>query len=125
MKRLILLLGITALLSGCFSQEKPSSTTSIHDIVAIWYHEGSSYSFTTVENNKLKNYGFGNDTLCTTEVVLDLKPNEKPWATVTTHHLTFGETRNSYIIHAHSISDIQGAGWNHGKFGSGQTTRLE
>ena len=54
----------------------------------------------------------------------DRQEGEQMW--YQTHYVYGGckGTKGHVIIHVRSIADINGAGWNHGKFGSGTTTRI-
>lgn len=57
------------------------------------------------------------------EIYTDVLPEEDVWAVY--KHIE-GSTQGCLTeLHLHSPQEIQGGGWNHGKFGSGQTNVLE
>jgi len=113
-------------LSGCSETE---SAKIYGDIQAVWFHEGNNYSFTIIQDGKLVNIGPRSFENAKSEVIADVKEGEPLWAKVT-HNALFGDDNNKhrgtlYEIHVHSIKDINGAGWDHGKFGSGSTSVVE
>lgn len=59
----------------------------------------------------------------TTQILADVPEGQALWAEQVTWQWSLGKTCNELkSIHLHSAQDIGGAGWNNGKFGSGQTT---
>lgn len=106
---------------GCDSSiTKENERTQI--VERIFMHEPTKYSFLYFKpsTNELKTatYGIDQEHL---KIIPDVKLENKPWF----YYAEFkGHNRFGYhilIIHLRNVSDIQGAGWNHGKFGRGQT----
>lgn len=59
------------------------------------------------------------------KVINDVPEGQPMWARVIWYK-QWGESRIKRLeIHIHSAKDINGAGWNHGKFGHGQTQVIE
>ncbi len=51
----------------------------------------------------------------------DVKGNNSMWAEVTRNR----GAMEKIVFHTRSDTDIEGAGWNHGKFGKGQTVNIK
>ena len=59
------------------------------------------------------------------QIVTDAPNNAPMWAVLIVEHYSAGRVFTRGLeLHVHSVQDINGAGWDHGKFGSGQTTRI-
>jgi hypothetical protein len=56
--------------------------------------------------------------------VEDVKPQENTWATINTFEDGDGESVRNIVVHLHP-HELQGGGWDHGKFGSGTVRRVE
>jgi len=120
MKRYILFI---ALLSVCFlaacSYEKEPVT--VENVKRVFMHEEKHYSFLYASpNNPNELQGFTLREVIRVKIITDVSPEEDIW-------LKYTEFGSSYDLelHLHSAEDINGAGWNHGKFGSGQTVVVE
>ncbi|MFA5838452.1 MAG: hypothetical protein WC849_00740 [Candidatus Paceibacterota bacterium] len=110
---------------GCGSSiTKENEKTQI--VERIFMHEPTEYSFMYFKPNtnelKTATYGIESEYL---KIISDVKPENKPWF----YYAEFnGHNQPSYrvlIIHIRNVSDIQGGGWNHGKFGRGQTVVIQ
>ena len=127
MKKLLAIALSTFLLAGCGNGKPLDPPKTYPNIEAVWFHENDNYSFTILENGKFKNIGvnsfypFGGGR---SAVFPDLKPGEPMWARVSQAKCN-GDIEINIEIHVHSIKDLQPAGWNHGKFGSGTTSKIE
>ena len=95
----------------------------IHDIkrehiVRVFMHEPGDYSVLVNNNGELVSKTFA----CKIRLIRDV-PYDEPM------YYEGERNRDGYFlrveIHVHSEKDINGAGWNHGKFGSGQTVEVE
>ena len=82
---------------------------------AIYMHEPTRYSFiyTIDSESKIKTISGKKVTFFT-----DVPTNKKPW-------IQQSQWDYSMAIHLHSIDELNTAGWDHGKLGSGQTIRID
>jgi len=108
--------------AGCSRQTAHESGT----VAAVWKHQANSYSVTLQEGTQLLDKSF-----CpfygTYEIILDAPPDGKMWyeADYKESNCWLSKTYTRVVIHIHSINDIGGSGWNHGKFGSGMLEKVE
>jgi hypothetical protein len=125
--------------SGCDEAVKDSLTKKEYYLTDtfnyLYWHEDDKHTLFTVNkdlsiskltigNNRLfdkngKGYHVGN-----VKLFVDLKDNQKPWYLC---KLKLKDHRIYWFcdIHITDIDDMKEAGWNHGKYGSGSTTRLQ
>jgi hypothetical protein len=94
--------------------------TTRYDVERIFMHEPEIYSFFirergTVELKTLRVRVLNPERL---KIFTDVQPGESCW-------INLGDTWNSHAlsldIHIDAPTRVEGAGWNHGKFGKGQT----
>jgi len=115
--------------------------TTVSGITRVLMHEPDHFTFLVPNTNNKK---LGQLRIRTyqnqTTIVTDLQDNESikiqylcgnlrvAWSCesipqdFSTWNVDFA---SQLIIHLHSAKDIDGAGWNHGKFGSGNTTVVQ
>jgi len=110
MKKFLLL--FLLFLPGC---ETPQHY-KVNNIVRVFMHDPGKYSLMVREDGQLKSLPFhGHSNYF--YVYEDVPSGEPMWADV-------DKTSNgvkTITLHVHDEKDIQGGGWDHGKFGSGQT----
>lgn len=96
-------------------------------IVAVWKHGVDSYSVTYQDENKfLRDVSFSSDTKSDpVERVADLADGEKMWYEADYYYWGEWKIFRKVKIHIHSVNDLTGAGWNHGKHGSGRTEKVD
>ena len=92
----------------------------------IFLHETNHYSVFTVEEDKkvtVKSFRsyipYGKITL-----FCDVEKGDRMWAEEWKNGNWVDATLDA-AIHIHSLDDLNGAGWNHGKFGNGMTVPIE
>lgn len=113
--------------NSIFRSEVEQGKFSIED---VWYHEPGNYSvgfydddgkYTTVSANRCQ---YDVETI----VIKDLPPNATMYyeyrLTTSSFHGCKGEPTDFKIIHMTKDYQLKGGGWNHGKFGHGQTIRV-
>jgi len=122
----IILLGAAAGLLMLFDETAWRSGKIVGD--AVWFHESNRYSLSYEINGKLYNKEASSPGIHL-QVLTDLKKGEKPyyeykyyWSSIIG---TIHKKEEYSRLHIHSIDNIKGAGWNHGKFGTGQTIRIQ
>lgn len=129
MRLMLLLICAVALTVGCTDKELFRER---NDIVAVWKHEAGVYSVSTMSGNRIIDNSFhkvpGSGEACfleKPEIVADVPEGGNMWYEA----IYYGGGRlgiNARVtIHVRSIDDVGGAGWNHGKFGSGMTERVQ
>ncbi len=129
MKRKIgILLVLCAVISGCASQPFEER---VDDVVRVFWHERGRYSFHIQKDSSSEIEVYPADS-GTIKIIADVPTDQKMWMYVRgysdggwsctgyngEHH---GRCYGVFEIHVHSEQDIEGGGWNHGKFGSGNT----
>ncbi len=121
MKKLfcIFLLGI----SGCGSESHlPLEDRRIDNIQRILMHDSYEYTFFIQKDNELTSETFQFRGL--PKFIIDISAGE-PMYVIYKPYPNWDHVITNARIHIHSPQDINGAGWNHGKFGKGQTIPLE
>jgi hypothetical protein len=94
----------------------------IDGVEAVYMHNVGSYSVMVRDEHGNLNH----NRLCgEADVRDDAPPNQSIWVETTGVETCYKCCHCTATVHIHSLKDIQGAGWNHGKFGSGQTTVVE
>lgn len=117
---------LSALIIGIILLQGCTSNNPIHeksDIVAVYWHEYSRYSVALEVDNQIVMHQL--PTSRNIQVIKGLPPEEnmryechityKVWDTVDTEWC---------VIYIHNIDSIQTGDWNHGKFGRGDTKRI-
>lgn len=91
----------------------------------LFFHERDFYSVLIVKEDKtVEHKFFYTNQYNKITLICDVEKGDRMW---------FEEFKNGnwvertldVIIHIHSVDDLNGAGWNHGKFGNGMTVPIE
>lgn len=94
---------------------------------SIWFHENDRYSITVLENGILNNIAVSMHHPGDGSFVY-VDGSDPAWAEVT-YSKAGGGSDGVYAsrieIHVKDASTITGGGWNHGKFGSGSTRKID
>jgi hypothetical protein len=125
---------IVSLCCGCWSGTETTTITACgrySNVLAIYYHEQNHYSIavktigSTIQMIDLNRVY--DDTLytCNYTIIDDVKPNEIMYVDYTATLNDYLTSYVSYTIHIRNIDDVSTSGWDHGKFGSGQTQRID
>lgn len=125
MKKLnYILLGALLMLTSC---DKPYDThVEYTNVVAVYYHEGNSYSIATKTDHTISMTYLAADYDSQIDIFDDVLNTNSMYVVGNEHFNNGGVMDNStWQIHIHSIDDINGAGWNHGKSGHGMTLRIQ
>ncbi len=120
----LLLLPLLLVLTAC--SDPVHYVTPPTEIVAVYWHEGNKYSVTTKQGDVLANVRVTWKSTVHVALIADVLPNEPMWYECNyIHNPNNGRaTGDGCAIHIRSINDLTGASWNHGKFGSGTTKRI-
>ena len=119
------------ILTGCTSGPKPpAEERKIENVVRVLMHQPKDYTIFSEPKNldgpldeeRLRN--------CSkVHIFLDVPADKPMFALVTLDYWDGIEEWKPYPakleLHLHSATDINGAGWNHGKHGSGTTTVVQ
>lgn len=121
MKYIAMLL-ITLMVSAC---GKAAKTYIKHEVDAVYWHEHAKYTVAIIQgdNVEMRQLPF----MVRVSLVTDLGEGQKSWYECSLNYSEWsGHSKDSWCrIHIRSLGDLQTAGWNHGKFGSGSTTRID
>jgi hypothetical protein len=126
MRYLPLLLCFLAGLTGCgdCAKEQVPEVIRLEGQLRILMHEQGRYTiFEEMPNGLVRQHSFE---ICRDHkdpVITHGLPVKQP--TWVEYQREQGGCNRLIAIHLHSVSEINGAGWNHGKFGRGQTTVIE
>ena len=122
--RIELMLVSLLVLTGC--SENVHYVTPPTNIVAVYYHEGNKYSVTTNVGNVLTTKRVTTRARVHTTIITDVTFDKPMWyeCDYTYNNFVGATSGKGCTIHIHSVDDIIGAAWNHGKFGSGTTNRV-
>jgi len=110
-----------------------SGQEEIHDIATIYMHELSSYTVVVREGEVERPISLYLVPLTLQEmqdairIVRDVEKGDSPWLEYYYEMKGSSAVKNIHSITFHLSPEynIQGGGWNHGKFGQGQTLILE
>lgn len=107
---------------GC--EKKLLGTTKYPKVERVFMHQTNDYSFMILKEGKLESiHHYCVDKF---DIFPDVEPGAPMWAEVDDWSCAGGGNTHRIIrIHVHSAKDVEGAGWNHGKRGSGQTNAVE
>lgn len=117
---LFTIFAIVASINGCEPESETEhvvlNVVKIENVVRVFMHKEDDYTLVIQEDNS-SIIRFERLYHMNTKIYADVPSNEKMWATytITNHGSGKGE------LHIHSVKEINGAGWNNGKFGSGTT----
>lgn len=125
---LVAALLIIGIVNGCSRQELPDK--KIDRVARILMHEPDRYTFLYRVPDSKELESMTIDHIINLSIIEDVPTNNEMWVNIKRHSGGGGRTRDevtidSVEIHIHGANDINGAGWNHGKFGRGQTTVVE
>jgi len=122
-----IVLVIVAMLPSCAETEHSAGG----EIDAIYWHEGLRYTV-MVENagviTKRRLPPWGHAMNKNIRLYTDAGPGEKAWYECewSRNEWTGADLDTAYCdIHIHGLDELGTADWNHGKFGSGSTTRID
>lgn len=127
----LFILGIIIFLSfSIYDQYNNSASIPMEskrlELEQVMEHESNHYSVKyKAENNELIEINFGRQNN-SVKIIADVPEGEPIWGLLNRAKTPRG--RIDYLggeIHVHSGQDINGGGWNHGKYGSGQTVPVE
>ena len=127
MRMILFAIGVSLLfgLSGC---GEPTEDR-IENVVAVYMHEVDHYSVAVADSNSASSrveiaYLSGQyNSRGRVKIFRDVPAGKMMW--VRRVRLNDMDSHVELEIHIHSTADIQGGGWNHGKFGSGQTVVID
>lgn len=118
------------ILAGCAGPRPPARDRTIQNVVRVLMHERGRYTIFSepkTGNEPLVEENFY--ILSRVPIFKDVPPGGAMWAKV---HTEYSYDLFDYVpqdtkleIHVHGPEDINGAGWNHGKFGRGTTTVIQ
>lgn len=124
-KLLVLFLVSLPLISIACSKGQLTEET-IKNVVRVFWHENSRYSVMIQEPDS-KLISTVNFPVCrdvNISIIEDVPGNEAMWVRVIIRsgaYYSYDPCFELLEIHIRSEKDIEGASWNHGKFGSGRT----
>lgn len=132
MKNLIVaffMMTVSLVFLGCSSRLEEKR---IDNVVRVFWHENTKYSVIVrkhgsaeIETFVLKESMCGDNPRGKVRIVADVPLGNTMWVRYVTNFNWNLDCLEVLEIHVHSEKDIIGGGWNHGKFGSGQTVVIE
>jgi hypothetical protein len=127
MKYLLLLLCLLAGLTGCGEKKRVSEIMRLEGRMRILMHEPGRYTILAeMPNWEVKQYSFGRTCGLMVPVITYGLPAEQPvWVAYQVEQSGPHICNRLIEIHLHSVTEINGAGWDHGKQGKGQTTVVQ
>lgn len=94
-------------------------------IEAVYWHERNQYSVAVKQGNKIKMVMLPSRHGIDLNIICDVASDESCWYEYNYKNNGYGGVTGFLNIHIRSIDDINTADWNHGKFGSGKTQRIQ
>ncbi|MFH1430352.1 MAG: hypothetical protein ABIG71_02390 [Candidatus Uhrbacteria bacterium] len=121
MRRIVVTLVVALVLVCCATRAE----IRIDNVERVLMHEPNRYSLFTRssdDSDRLTHHNIFTEPT----IVTDAPGGEPMWATWTQYSDGCdGTIYRNFVIHIHSARDINGAGWDRGKNGRGQTTVIE
>lgn len=126
MKYLLLLSCLLAGLTGC-GEKRVSEVMRLDGRMRILMHEPGRYTILAeMPNREVKQHSFGHTCGPMVPVITYGLPAEQPvWVEYQVEQRGPHICNRLIAIHLHSVTEINGAGWDHGKQGKGQTTVVQ
>lgn len=89
----------------------------------IYWHEGKRFSAMVMQGNRMTFHKIPQHHNATFTLICDA--TDKPWYEYHFIRTEMAGVREGWLrIHIRSKNDLKTADWNHGKFGSGKTTKI-
>jgi hypothetical protein len=111
------------LLSGC--EKKYLRTDKYPKVERIFMHRTGDYSWMVLKGLKLESIHPDFNGVNKADVFPDVEPGAPMWVEDEIWNNGCGVEVHQVRIHVHSAKEIEGAGWNAGKGGRGQTNVIE
>lgn len=128
MKRLIkiTIIGLALATAGCSDEARQSGG----EVDAVYWHEGQRYTASVIDEGGLVTHKnippwrhAGRNTIL---LYTDVEPDAKSWYECDWMWNDFtGASGGMCEIHIHNLDELGTKDWNHGKFGSGRTERID
>ena len=116
MKKILILICLIATCSAC--SDYRDYTKGRTEIEAFYYHEQGRYTAAILSDSVLT-------MVRVRAAIITMDARGKPWYECDyMHDINISQHKGACYVHLRSINDINTAGWDHGKFGSGTTSRL-
>ncbi len=125
---LVVSLGLMAFVYRTLGAIDWTETKRMDGVSRVLMHEPSRYTFLMEKpDGTVAQYSFGQGCYGNIpETFHDVPVGQPMWIEYRTGNPDTDQAFDQLLsIHVHSVTDINGAGWNHGKFGRGQTTVVE
>lgn len=102
----------------------------INNVVRVFWHENTRYSVQVREPGsvEIKTIRISPQYMCSENqlrLLADVPPEKSMWIRYVINQNWDSDCLKLLEIHIHSEKDIEGGGWNHGKFGRGQTSVIK
>ena len=107
---------------GCKDEVK---TWKYPVVAKVFMHNPGEYSFLYEEGNELKPFSISDNGILIYKIVTDAEIGSPMWAEVKQIIPTTGRDTYHLTIHIHKPSEINGGGWDNGKFGKGRQVEVE
>lgn len=121
MKSILTVAFLLLILGGCSDIVE---TRYEHDIVSVYFHERNDFSVGYMVGDEIRIKRIPPS--AHVDIYADVNPEDSMWVECNHTRDRFdGSTTGGCIIHVRDVDDIGTGGWNHGKFGSGATTRID
>lgn len=121
-----ILLGITLITLGLLATACAKRIDQkITNIERIFMHEPVSYTIWTRDPGAKQDRELTFLHVESVKRFYDVAVDERPWAWVYGRKITGFAPVLHLELHLRSAKDVDGAGWNHGKFGRGTTNAVE
>lgn len=123
MRYLVIFLTLITIMACCPSDFDPSTKRVYVD--KVFMNENTRYTFITIENGEAIVREKSTHYPRRIHLYTDVPKGERMY--IEYYEKCSGGTKmlQRLDIHIHNLDEIQGGGWNHGKFGRGETQVIE
>jgi hypothetical protein len=120
--KLFTLILLSVVLYGCGETEHYAEG----EIDALYWHERNRYTVISIDEDGIaRQYRIPRFTVGEVNLHTNLDSTTKPWYKCEWVHNSWTGTEGACDIYIHNLDELGTADWNHGKFGSGSTTRID
>ena len=116
---------IIMIIHDCHKPEGFDESERLVYVDKVFMGEPHDYTFITAHEDKTTTVWRVKSYFTDFQIFYDVPKNERMYVKYRKEWKDGGSNYKYLYIHIHEMKDIEGGGWNHGKFGTGRTQLVE
>ena len=121
----LIILVIVVCIIECHKPEGFDESEHMVYVDRVFMGEPNDYTFITAHEDKTTTVWRVSSYFAEFKMFYDVPKNERMYVKYKKEWKDGGPKYKYVHIHIHEMKDVEGGGWNHGKFGSGRTQAIE